>query len=151
MTRRAPGSPREDRRSWLVPWLAAALLAAGLGCDNEPDVLRPGLGDFVQAVFPADRATLTANKFGEQPVTIVLNFFAAEGRFGFGTLQEFRFDGENVSDEVLLIPEGGPPPVQVTITFQAGEIDQGRHEVQVDYTDSRGTLHRIGWSFTIQG
>jgi len=132
----------------------AALTLALLGapaCDEGRDVVAPGQGDFVEIVVPGNGETLTADKFGDRPVTLVLDFFAAEGQFGFGSLLAFRFDGADVRESVQLLPEGGPPPNQVTIIFEPGTIEAGGHDVEVEYADSRGVIHSVGWSFTIEG
>jgi hypothetical protein len=142
--------PARPRVGALSAGLLAVLLGAAAGCDDKPETLAPGLGDFVQTVSPADGAVLSANKFGEGAVTVLLNFFPAEGRFGFGSLQSFRFDGDDVDADVQILNEGGPPPNRTTLTFERDEIDQGGHDVEVEYADSRGTLHRFGWSFTIE-
>jgi hypothetical protein len=152
--RTARASSRADRRrsaSTLVFPLAALLAATGLsGCDDGRETLAPGLGDFVQTVIPADGAVLSANKFGESAVTVLLNFLAAEGRFGFGSLSSFSFDGDDVGESVLILNEGGPPPDRTTLTYERSQIHQGEHEIEVEYADSRGVVHRFGWSFTIQ-
>ena len=136
------------------PALAAfvgLLLGAGLACGDGRETLSPGLGDFVQTVTPADGAVLSANKFGESAVTVLLNFFPAEGRFGFGSLRTFEFDGDDVAEAVQILNEGGSPPSRTTLTFERAEVGQGEHEIEVEYADSRGVIHRFGCSFTIEG
>jgi len=136
-----------------APRLAFALLllATALACgEDQPDFMSPGPGDFVQFVQPDVNETLTAAELARRTVAIVLNFFPAEG-FGFGSLQSFRYDGEEVTDEVQEVREGDPPEDRVSFSFDPEEIEQGGHTVEVVYSDSRGVVHFIRWSFTIEG
>jgi hypothetical protein len=129
--------------------LSALLAVTGLACDDGPPTLAPGLGDFVQSVTPADGAVLSANKFGEGAVTVQLNFFPSEGRVRFGSLSSFRFDGEEVAESVVILDQSAANGM-TTLTYERSEIDQGEHDVDVEYVDSEGTIHRFGWSFTIR-
>jgi hypothetical protein len=126
-------------------------LLPALACSDGPETLSPGLGDFVQTVTPPDGAVLSANKFGESAVTVLLNFFPAEGQFGFGSLRRFEFDGDDMAADVQILNEGGPPPSRTTLTLEQAEVGHGEHDVEVEYADSRGVVHRFGWSFTIEG
>jgi hypothetical protein len=128
----------------------AALLGLVLACgDDEADFLEPGPGDFVQLVQPDNGETLSAEEFRRRPVSIVLNFFPAEG-FGFGSLRSFRYDGDDVTDEVQVILEDPSPAFRASLSFVPDD-DPGQHTVEVTYTDSRGTIHRVRWSFTVVG
>lgn len=140
-------------RALRSPVSALAVLAvASVACNDEPSFNEPGPGDFVQATQPAAGEVLTADDFARRgAVAIALNFFAAEGRFGFGALQSFRIDGEDVREAVEIITQDGSPPRRAALSFPQPQLDEGRHEVEVVYSDSRGTLHRVRWSFTIQG
>ncbi len=129
--------------------LAALLAVTGLTCDDGPPTLAPGLGDFVQTVTPADGAVLSANKFGEGAVAVLLNFFPSEGRVRFGSLSSFRFDGEEVAESVDILDQSASSGT-TTLTYERSEIEQGGHDVEVEYVDSEGTVHRFGWSFTIR-
>jgi hypothetical protein len=143
-------SPGRHARS-VACWAALLASTALLACNGTPEPVAPSLGDFVQATSPANGEVLSANKFGSGAVTVFLNFFTAEGRFGFGSLLSFELDGDDVKDSVEIFSEGGPPATSTTLTYSQAQISQGKHEVKVEYTDSRGTVHRIGWTFTIQG
>ncbi len=129
------------------------MVLAALASEDEPGFNEPGLGDFVVAVAPADESVLTPEDFERRSrtVALVLDFFAAEGQFGFGALRSFRYDGDEVADEVEVLPEGGPPPDRVSLVHRAAEAAEGEHTVEVEYADSRGTLHRVRWSFRIEG
>ena len=72
--------------------VAAVLTSLAAACGDEPDFLEPNLGDFVQATTPDAGAVVPADKSGT--ISVFLNFLPAEGRFGFGVLRSFRFDGD---------------------------------------------------------
>lgn len=118
-------------------------------CDDEPGFMAPGLGDFVQGTTPGTGEVLSADKFGRGGIAVFLNFFPAEGKFGFGSLLSFRVDGSDVRQDVEVFTEGGPPPTTATLSYAQREIAEGRHTVEVEYADSRGVVHRIRWDFTI--
>lgn len=131
--------------------VALLLLAPLLGCgDGGPDFLAPGPGDFVQDVEPDNGEVVTTDKLVGGAVSLVLDFTTAEGSFGFGSIRSFSFDGDDVRDELELFPSGGPPASRVIVNFRLDEVTPGQHTVEVVYADSRGTLHRLRWSFTVE-
>ncbi len=138
-------------RARLIPiliLLPAVLISTACGGD-DPDFLAPGAGDFVQLVQPGDGDTITSDEFARRSVSIVLNFTIAEG-FTFATLQSFRYDGDDVRDRLDRVNEGDPLQ-RVSFSFQPDEAEEGSHEVQVVYADTRGTIHRIRWDFEVEG
>ena len=131
--------------------LTAAALAVA-ACDDEPDFTAPGLGDFVQFTQPADGEALSLEAFQRRPrITIALNFIPAEGAFGYGGLQSFRYDGREVAGAVQVILGGGFPPQSASLSFVPEVAEPGEHVVELEYADSREVLHRIRWRFTVQG
>ncbi|MFN2431646.1 MAG: excinuclease ABC subunit UvrA [Gemmatimonadota bacterium] len=132
--------------------LAAVILLGGWsgGCGDDAPFNDPGQGDFVSDVDPADGAVVSEEKDLRNPVVgLDLDFFLGEG-FGFGALRSFRYDGEDVTSQVQTIRDDLSPPEVVSLTFRPDEFTAGGHDVEVEYTDSRGTLHRVAWSFTVE-
>jgi hypothetical protein len=128
--------------------VAAALATAA--CD-DPTFNSPGLGDFVQDVDPNDGEVLTSDKLGTTAIAVFLNFIPAETGVGFGTLGSFRVNDEDVTPDVQVFLSNGTPALSATLSFRPADVEQGEHEVEVVYSDSRGVVHRIRWGFRVEG
>jgi hypothetical protein len=136
-------------RGLRVALLAAAVLASA-ACDDAT-FNEPGLGDFVQDVDPNDGEVLTSDKLGTTAVAVFLNFLPAETGVGFGALQSFRVNDEDVTPEVQVFLSNGQPALSATLSYRPADVEQGDHEVEVVYSDSRGVVHRIRWGFRVEG
>lgn len=130
--------------------LLPALLLSFAACD-EQTFNAPGIGDFVQDVDPNDGEVLTSDKLGDTPIAVFLNFLPAEPGVGFGVLRSFRVDDEDVTADVQVFLSNGTPALTASLSFRPGGVEQGDHEVEVVYSDSRGVVHRIRWGFRVEG
>jgi hypothetical protein len=137
------------RAAALAAVLALVVLASA-ACDEEV-FNAPGTGDFVQDVDPNDGEVLTSDKLGSTAIAVFLNFIPAEPGVGFGGLRSFRVDDEDVTPDVQVFLSNGTPPLTATLSFRPADVEQGDHEAEVVYSDSRGIVHRIRWSFRVEG